>query len=401
MGKRSFACLGCKKLKIKCDLVRPRCEYCLARDKQCVYPDDDESPRGLVSSALSMAEELPVLRVLPLNAPSRQLGLTLQEQELLNFLLYRIQTHYAPQRESEPICAVFSYEFPGLFLESPMTRTVLLAYGQMRLLGCYPHKLDYLIKRDSLWLDSLTEQDIRSIAEGFAETIGWIKLLMVEMLTLDWRLPNTRSRILELAVSNLYVFEFLAVHPHQLVPLVLFTGGLDFMGIVKGIQEFFTTFAPVLMQTKIASFYLPFEFTTEPMDAKFLQLMADIQADDVLCPDDRNMLVAAITMLWTLLHQLRQLQSSISLYKWIIIHCNSAFMHLVVAKQFSALRVLFTFACCAIEFHMYVLAYLNIWSDFIGWFHWHNLEMGGWVFADDAAVFDAVRLWQADVPTTT
>ncbi|CAN3352868.1 hypothetical protein DICA1_A02190 [Diutina catenulata] len=41
MGRpRKDACTNCRRLRIKCDEVRPACEYCVATRKQCVYQSD-------------------------------------------------------------------------------------------------------------------------------------------------------------------------------------------------------------------------------------------------------------------------------------------------------------------------------------------------------------------------
>lgn len=398
MTKRSFACHGCRKLKIKCDLARPRCEYCGARDKPCVYPSDDEPLPGSDSTTQSVTTlPAPELVVLALNAPSRQTGLLLQEQELLNFLLYRIEVHYAPQRDTEPICAVFSYQFPALFMESPMTRKVSLAYGQMRLLGCYPDRLDRLLSHDGI-----VERDVFSIVEGFLATLTYVQQSVDEVAGLDWLHAATTLRVLELAVSNLYVFEFLTVHPHRLVPLVLFTQELDYMSFIKGVREFFATFAPVLMNTRLALFYRPPVLTTSPILHPWCaSLLEDIRTGehDAAVGD---LLIRAVTMMLAMVATLQAMNSSIALYQWVMIQSLGEFMKLIYAKHLLSLRVLFTYACYAFEYRMYVLAYANIWYDYIEWFHRYNIEtFGHWVYPDDETKHETVRIWQAQFPTTT
>lgn len=401
MTKRSFACHGCRKLKIKCDLARPRCEYCGARDKPCIYPSDDEplpppSELLLVKSVSHLPQ--PQLVVLSLNAPSRQTGLSLQEQELLNFLLYRIEVHYAPQRDTEPICAVFSYQFPALFMESPMTRKVSLAYGQMRLLGCYPDRLDRLLSHDG----AIVERDVLSIVEGFLATLSYVQQLVDEVATLDWSHAATTLRVLELAVSNLYVFEFLTVHPHRLVPLVLFTGELDYMSFIKGVREFFATFAPVLMNTRMALFYRPPVLANTPIIHPWCALLLeDIRVGE---PDAgvRDLLGRVVLMMLAIVATAQAMNSLIPLYQWVMIQSLGGFMKLVYAKHMLALRVLYTYACYAFEYRMYVLAYANIWYEYIEWFHQYNLDtFGSWVYPDDESKLNTVRIWQAQFPTTT
>ncbi|KAM9895813.1 hypothetical protein OXX79_007850 [Metschnikowia pulcherrima] len=74
-GRRQLSrkgCFSCKKLKIKCDEVRPSCEYCSHTGRQCVYPSqsvdskivslsdrDKKAPEKAVSKNMFTRKELP------------------------------------------------------------------------------------------------------------------------------------------------------------------------------------------------------------------------------------------------------------------------------------------------------------------------------------------------------
>ncbi|CAN3373248.1 hypothetical protein DIRU0_C20164 [Diutina rugosa] len=43
-------CLNCRRLHIKCDLKRP-CEYCVHRNRECVYPDSPTSTKSTAATS--------------------------------------------------------------------------------------------------------------------------------------------------------------------------------------------------------------------------------------------------------------------------------------------------------------------------------------------------------------
>lgn len=46
LKKSRNRCLSCKKLKIKCDEAKPKCEYCEHTKRECIYPDPSTIKRG-------------------------------------------------------------------------------------------------------------------------------------------------------------------------------------------------------------------------------------------------------------------------------------------------------------------------------------------------------------------
>lgn len=430
MVKRRFACLECKRLKIKCDLARPRCEYCNARNRDCEYPDfvsklatppkesqvvtkrfsSDRGSRTPDSDADTESVEdtvdtsKPSLSFHQINAPRKFTGLNKYDQRLLDYLLRRVEIHYAPLASTEPICGIFAFDLPSLFMSSQLVRRLLLSYSAMRYAGCCREKLDYFVSRSRRQqprnYDEELEYTYRQLEFGFNSSLQILNLEVAELTPQNWTLQSKSQVLVEVAMCNLFILDFVTVHLHRLLSLVLFDKQQpDYMSFSRGLREFFTTFAPVFINSQFLSIYeVPREpiFAPPPnMDPWCAMVAADLNGDHILVP--------AINLLAILINALVAKGNSFAIYRWMMA-VPTEFMDLVWQKQLPALRVLFTFACSCMRFHMYVLAYNNMWIDYIEWFRSHNFELTKsetWVYPNDGEHYLLVQQAQQQVPSTT
>lgn len=142
-------CLSCKKLKIKCDEVKPYCEYCIQTNKQCIYPK--KPPVKLVKKSTTIkkgrrgdingiieSSSINNDAIKKLNSQTSNLGISKFELQLLKFFLDFGASFFSFNKNKETY-KFWNEEVPKFWCESDLVKNALYSMSSARLLANYDY----------------------------------------------------------------------------------------------------------------------------------------------------------------------------------------------------------------------------------------------------------------------
>ncbi|KAK6199304.1 uncharacterized protein RJT21DRAFT_115097 [Scheffersomyces amazonensis] len=305
-------CSSCKKLRIKCDENKPRCEYCQHTNRECKYPSTFrfvQSPRTKQRNRLKNLEEIfdlvdnlvfrsknrqyPYHRIaiadqdlketnltneLILNQTTAQLRISKFELRLLNFF-HNVSIHIFSHGLGKEAYDVWAKHVPNLFLQSPLVRNSIYSFASISLFPLCDlqglRKIDDVESRVKFNLDisfdecryntndKITNSLYIKTATYFMNTISGKNRLIAKKNQLEKDQEDIfngpylvdKQTAKELVISSILIFSYLGVHPHNLIPLVNFDTGdqqveSDFLSISKGIGHTTYSCIPTIRQTE-------------------------------------------------------------------------------------------------------------------------------------------------------
>ncbi|KAK6462080.1 hypothetical protein DFJ63DRAFT_141271 [Scheffersomyces coipomensis] len=442
-------CASCKRLRIKCDEGKPKCEYCTHTDRECVYPtpkilppssirkkrpyrrhikpydevDEDEELDDLslmMANAMVLEDQPPspvdleyhlLKEEASLNQFTTQLSISKFELRLLSFFNNYCINLFSFGHNPE-IHDVWSNKVPQLFMSSELVRNSIYSFASVNLFK--------LCDLENLRIQDEIDSDVKFEKELSYDSMSFIKKSSVEQQTNLYikttnYFMNTISRknqlisqfygpvimdgdvAKELLVSSILIFAFLGIHPHKLLPLISFRDDeSDFLSVCKGIRETIISCSPVIRQTsfqgllsyqKTQTRQSPFsKDSTYPVVVYFRKDLDEAYFDDPT-NNEYNGIIDALDVLQECIFKVQKFKYHVPLYIWII-SLPYSFHDLVYTKNLHALRLLYIFSslCIMGRFHMFNAS--NIWIDYMFWYRRYNIELfDGWKFEMDENLF--------------
>ncbi|KAK6462075.1 hypothetical protein DFJ63DRAFT_313224 [Scheffersomyces coipomensis] len=437
-------CLSCKKLRIKCDRSKPKCEYCSHTRRNCIYPIPDfiDSQYTQIlehepqESKLTYTKSTDLTRVRVnnrvqsyqsdfhdqyiLNKATSQLGISKFELRLLdffnNYCIYGFS--YEP---NDRIHLIWKNIIPPLMTQSELIRNSIYAYACLNLFPL----CDDLIrartdddseselkfgatngtisfpnnKKQNLLVDS-GDLLIRT-ANYFTNTISG-KQRLVDKFQNTKNEDDYSELASEFMISSIMIFSFLATHHHKLMPLVSFDKSeSDLISVCLGIRNVISTFGLIIQYSVFNRIFI-FELELKIPSVKesdipiIIRLRQDLESEyeskdlSTSISNEYNNLYQILETLQISIFKSIAYSYPVPLYRWILLLTNE-YLELVYDKCPFALRLLYVFSSLSTLSKLQVYDDSNIWIDYMNWYRMFNYEhYDGWRFRMDESLYDIV-----------
>ncbi|ODV78611.1 uncharacterized protein CANTADRAFT_6967 [Suhomyces tanzawaensis NRRL Y-17324] len=444
-SKRSRkGCASCKRLKIKCNEDRPRCEYCLHTNRECIYPDE-ETAVSIISESSRQARRLrdvslfahraqkglenpdsyftfdQLVATFTLASPTSHLGISRYELRLVNFF----DSFCVPLFSfgvNKDVHNVWKNMVPSLFLRSSLVRNSVYSFAALNLFPLFgltsvqeaiPYQLAATRSSNSISDLIDTSLSFYENQQNFCDTTNAYFnsaiqktniLIELELKTSSLeQLPPSPELAAEMTISSILLFSYVCLHPFKVVPLLAWnTDEPDIISITKGIRSTLQICTPIIAQTNYKGLTTlqddklvipPLETCVYPIIASLRDQLTELtQGYDVF---DSKILRALEVLKETvrLLHECVckciHWNYPVPLFRWLIL-LLSDFRDLLYERNFYALRILFIFACYSIVTRFEVDDKSNVWIDYIYWYKNYNTKLFGqnqWRYTLDEAFF--------------
>ncbi|KAK6455960.1 uncharacterized protein RJT20DRAFT_40535 [Scheffersomyces xylosifermentans] len=431
--KRSRAgCASCKKLRIKCDEAKPKCEYCTHTNRKCVYPKPTSSNDniGLVAQASKIVSSLDVIerelrikemlhvrrtqldsqvtfsQLTSLNQVSSQLSISTFELRLLKFFDDYCMTLLSFGM-NESVHNVWKNYVPSLFLESELVRDSIYAFSAINMFPLC--NVDLVKEQDDLHesmqvdgargisyhsairADGLEESIYVTTTKYFMSSIKKTNSIISSNLTDPYGHASFSNKTAkELVISSILTFTFLAIHPHRLIPLVDFSESTesrnDYLSICKGIRATFIACGPKLTNDEFkgltgysndGGFNGLLKDSTYPLIVKLKRDLDELYESnefDSAVAEEYDTLFSVLDMYNRGMHTSAMLNYPVPLFRCISLY-PAHFHQLIYEKNFFALRLLYIFAGLATIREFQLFEGSSMWLDYMNWYKQYNFEM--------------------------
>ncbi|CAN3499131.1 hypothetical protein DICA1_A01618 [Diutina catenulata] len=436
MGRpKRYGCASCKRLRIKCDLARPKCEYCVATNKVCEYPERPADVRATSLSSSSSDSSIRTLSyetccvgsdeaindiphlldtvneeslddleccnepnnalLLKLNSASVQLGMSQFEYRLIHYFGFWGFERFRTTKDKSQIMA-WNHFMPDLLVTSELVKTSIFAYTGIMLLREHgPEQLEHkfsqlkFVKDDCDDCGSLSKLYEFSIA-SFDKQVGRINSMMPRLRD---GILNQREAV-EMVVSSRFMLKYIGSHPQKIMPLIdLNRRSQDFLSLMRGVVETEQLCVPLVAGTMYRGFFfddniMDYTIPTLPLYQMFLDELDDplIGVDPEAVPCLKN----AITTFNNQTFRVAKYNNDIPFFQ-IISFLEAGFHQLMYNQNLMALRLLNLFAAFSLLTDCYFDRDVNIWVDFMQWYYEYNQMMfGDWYYPWDASLYRLV-----------
>ncbi|ODV96554.1 hypothetical protein PACTADRAFT_32058 [Pachysolen tannophilus NRRL Y-2460] len=413
------ACLSCKKLKIKCDRVKPKCEYCHHTGRNCTYPvlaienlnynhNSSFKNKKKLQKKLQMDLKCAEFLVNQRNSNTLLLNVTATELQLLAF--YRdFNAQWFCCEENPEAAKVWSETVPALWKENKNIRDGIYCISSIRLWSEYD--------LNSLQNVRLNQED-ESLYEYTGKYFGLCIQALQEVCSAIINTKNQKDiddKVGEIMVLNYIIFSFLGIHPHKVVPLINLKGlgfdfddrlmfnvndndnnndndngkfdcdydddGADIFSIVSGFKSSMAAcFDRVVASDFKALLYLKERIRPEEdMNFTGFSFISHLYSklDRVkLCfsTDEYNTLHQTIKELEVCAYRSTKFEYAFPLFRFLF-HVPSNFKTILKNGNIFAMKVLFIYSCACVLTCFHLFKETNIWVDFI--YFYRNLKVAG------------------------
>ncbi|KAK6464393.1 hypothetical protein DFJ63DRAFT_333962 [Scheffersomyces coipomensis] len=439
-------CLSCKRLKIKCDEKKPSCEYCLDTNRQCSYVSSPISPSPVLTP---INDNTPIKafndkdydeeesRLVKLWAPPT-IGITINnrlinsinylnvksyEMELLDFFrkncLFLFTFGLKSHRDNANVNGFgnvygnsatktenWSGLIPQMFFQSEIVRNSICSFSSLNLFsiiqeeGTDPNRIHHASPFKRFGRPAKYDTNLLHNHQLFNKTCGYFNQAInqtnqqLASLNHDNIFIDPPNLAKELVISNILIFTFLAIHPHNLMPLVDFNGNHsrghnDFLSICNGIKSTVIYCLPTLIENDCKILTVIFnDADTElqqpptppcqhdydvPIIASFKRdLDQSFHTDHDLKPLEYMTISQTLKMLNKAVKKCIFINFPKPIFRWILITANPFFHQLIYKQNLMALRLMniFSHLCLMIRFQLFNDS--NMWIDYIEWFKSFN-----------------------------
>ncbi|KAK6462076.1 hypothetical protein DFJ63DRAFT_142288 [Scheffersomyces coipomensis] len=403
-------CLSCKRLRIKCDQTKPRCEYCLHTNRECKYPNNLRT----IEFKPSYHKEKSVSRYQPnvpiqlhLNNASTQLGISKFELRLLNFF-HNYCLADITNGVNNSMQSVWMTKVPPLFAESELIRNSIFSFACLNL---YPLRRE--LNRGILTSSSSTDDEILPeanellvrVSNYFSHTLLGKNALLTKLSNEDFSAEETHTKVVlatELSVSTMIVALFLSMHSHKILPLICFDKSVpDYISICKGMRSSIMSFESAFIYNvfnEVFKFHItiktpPFKETPYPI---LVALRQDLEMEyldkdlSTSITEEFNTMYQGLEILHSCIYRSMMDGYSVPLLRWLSL-LPSQFYDLIYSKNFYSLRILYvcTSLITLIKFQNYKES--TMWVDFMNWYKEYNYqEFDGWKYNMDKSLYSLV-----------
>lgn len=430
-------------LTAQCDESKPRCEYCIHTNRECVYPEQTVSDMSEDGELITQVERITDSQVtatqtalgktfegltceLLLNSSTKMLNISTFELRLLNFFnSYCISLiSFGVNMKAD---RTWRQEVPKLFLQSDLVRKAIYLFSSINLWplcdfqSIIDVESDYSVqdlqKMDAIVDCALLKESLELESNGqdpnknlYIKTSNYFMNTLANTGDILGR-ADANSKIdeltaSELLVSGILIFAFLGIHPHRLVPLVSFDNTIetDFLSIVRGIRntvlvsyealatsDYIGVLPLIDSSVKTNIFTNTEAITPNPITMTLrAQISEFFENQDVGSESSHNCntLHNSINTLELYMSKAILFNYPVPLFAWVL-SLSDDLHSLIRAKYFLALRLLYVYAClnCITRFHIYDKK--NMWLEFISWFKDYNFKLnnGQWQYGYDERLY--------------
>ncbi|KAK6462072.1 hypothetical protein DFJ63DRAFT_139205 [Scheffersomyces coipomensis] len=430
-------CVSCKKLRIRCDQTRPKCEYCVHTNRECIYEtsnfvaaeysqlsqaklSDSELPLEIMNNSKNLVKinlndninHCELEYQYNLNKATSQLGISKFELRLLNFF-----NNFCLCKFSKPAHSMWNRNVPPIFFQSDLIRNSIYAYSSLNLFNLCDDFEELRIQDDlnseikscdtigSISFSATNKRQVEVSNDLHIKTTNYFIKTISRKNQLIERFydPNdtTDKSIIatELMVSSFVIFPFLAMHHHKLMTLVSFDRSeSDFISICQGIRNIMTSFGPHSPFNNIFASELKLKIPSVKQSSIpiIVKLREDLEFEYdhkdlyLISIDKYNILYQMLESLQKSLHIFILIGNPVPLYRWIL-SITDRYLDLVYEKFPFALRFLYIYSSLATLSKFQLVNDSNLWVDYMKWYKKYNSHLfGGWNYSMDESFYSLV-----------
>lgn len=409
--RSSTRCFSCKKLKIKCDGVRPSCEYCAQTNRICMYQKHSEWFEMLDETHIAALRAMMVSSkgytnncTKEFNSMQRQMNITRFEQKLLKFYL-DFGGSFFTQNKSPETKKVFEVDAPMLWRQSPLMRNSLYACATIYLWKFYHfnHLSDIYLSGDQYLIlhnnNDPKAQSLLAITDYYIQkTMHLLKVSIKKIRELK-DLDSVGSFML----SNVILFTVISVHPMYPSVLVSYNGSndlfIDIFDVSYGIVNVSKIHSDIISGSRFELLlYKDEEKITPPEGSEplfpFIRNLRHY-LDEVVTEADGNFATyhQAVTTLDYACYRAMQSGYVLPILRGIIhMSHQPTFIALIRARDYIAMKIMFSYCCLISICGIKMFQDMSIWDSYIEEFRVNALLMfGGFEDEFDAVLYDQVH----------
>lgn len=415
-------CNSCKKLRIKCNEMVPKCEYCTSTNRECVYYHNSarkflEKPNNRYTNKL-------------IKSLSGSSNISQFEMKILrHFKIYTLQfTSFI----NGPMHYLTTVDIPNLFATSSIVRLAVFSFGCLNswvicdLPNAIPTKsmiFKNQLRNPFTFLDSI-QRSLFDIKSEFLEDIrgnsnyqmGWVmrashhKSFLNSITTLysvtnfyliqlvdslneeleQGELPPERGKAL--VVGVLMVLLSLALHSHNTTPFIKFDSVQQVKGKCLDLNSDILTIASAIRSktdyvfSSLGDSEVATILTMRVVkDTKNFSLITILEKES-----DGEVFRKNLHYLRSGFLRCYELDSPIGLFK-VLTRFTDEFIDSARRKDFSALRFLYIYSFVMLELRTCLFIDRNVWLDYIHWYKGFNqVVYGKWKEELDGRLFELI-----------
>lgn len=404
---RKNRCLSCKRLKIKCNEVRPKCEYCEHTNRECIYvdnyPSDDIHDPNSYEAVVWHKQR-------PLNSPLRHIGISNFECRLLK---YFHEVYLVPgEMKQPPLRNLWQVQVPRLFHESPLVRSSIFSLCSLNLWNlfdlsswiyesCEQSTLKYMTfcnLQDLQSIPNVSEFLREKTIDYYSETLRDTSKLIHELST-EQKVLTTINEAAEVVISGILLFSFFALQTHQLLPFVSHDSSQpDLLSMCSGMKESMVKAFPLLYNSQFSALFYKDEVLSPPPNpgsypfVKYLLAkLEEYHNEAMVTTAQYENLLQALNMFKVLMFSSIEQNFPLPLYKWIFLVKNDLYDYVKRERLFFAIKLVYAYTCMNMICKFYLKRTPNIWMEYIEWYKEYNFFMfDGWNDDFDSRLYDIV-----------
>ncbi|EGV60771.1 hypothetical protein CANTEDRAFT_137246 [Yamadazyma tenuis ATCC 10573] len=408
---RKVRCLSCRKLKIGCDKGRPKCEYCVATGRECVY-GSSKSPSLLppISQEPSthMVEEITTIRSptsgtsyrlyndSSLNSMCTQLGINKFEFHLLCqfhacFLETSLSFHQiADNPNLSPLDKLWLTEVPRLWQGSAQLRQNVYAMTSLHLearvslqqmviedLG--PHGVFDTFGTSTSVHDATRRMSDITLAY-FGEAVHATRKSIDELVHgKEFTVETAAATVF----SSIILFTFLSLQPHCLIPLVdPRPHASDLIKLVSSMKAAMACALPVMFHTRYHGVFYLAEFLRDHDASTTFPVVEHLRDDLHRRPRDDDgywgALEGSLNMLDRCFARAMKTDDYVLLFRYVFLMDFKVY-DLIEAGDYLSHKILYYYSIISLLCGMSFSNQHSVFRDFAEMFREKSFErFGGW-----------------------
>ncbi|KAK6462078.1 hypothetical protein DFJ63DRAFT_141269 [Scheffersomyces coipomensis] len=400
-------CVSCRRLRIKCDQTKPRCEYCMHTNRECEYPNNlrtiEFKPSYHKNRPLRKNHDNIPIKI-SLNDASSQLGISNFELKLLNFFhLYCLAD--ITNGVDNPMQALWMSKVHPMFMESKLIRNSIFSLASLNLYPICQNLNESTIKSNSFAGDDMFPESSELLIRAskyFSNTLLGKNELINKLSNENYATQELHTKVVlatELSVSSMIIALFLSMHSHRILPLVSFDRTVpDYISICRGMHSsmisFHSTFIcnvfdDVLkchMVIKIPNFketpYPILVALREDLDFEYMD-----KELSTTTTEEYNAMYDSLEILHSCIYKSMVDGYSVPLLSWLS-SLPSQFYDLIYDKNFFSLRILYVYTSLTTLIKFQNHKDSTLWVDYMSWYKEYNYqEYGCWKYNMDKSLY--------------
>lgn len=428
-------CLSCKKLKIKCDEAKPKCEYCEHTKRECIYPDPNmNKKRGRKPKTVKTIEKVEnVERInaspvelwnsqMCLNSVARQLEISQFEFRLLHYF----QKHYIRIENTDPLNKVWKFQVPKLWQESDIVRQSIFSLSAMHLWALcdltslmQEDIMDYKSKKIT-FLKNISSNELllnpntlktylyEKTGEYFTNCLQRTNCMMDAIISQNYVIA-TVFQAAEVVISGILLFSFLALQPHGLIPLLSYDPTTpDILSMCKGMKTSMSYAFPLLYNSPYRGLFHLNEIMDPPrITEKDRYPLIEYLRDELkettkqgkLLDGQYEVFKWSIDLLEIDFYRTIETSNPLPIYRWIFLVDIKMYDIIKIHKNSFGLKLLYIYTCLCVMCQFRIDQKANIWLEYIDWYKNYNHNFfGKWNDSYDEEMYELVVINKFEIP---